>query len=953
MKQPLSLKNTASALLAITLFALALGEKASAVEVIKPGTLRTMTINGIEVRLRWCPPGKFDMGSPPTEYSHGKDEILHPVEIGKGFWMMETEVTQELYDIIISKNKSLIKGDKLPMQNVTWYDAVEFSNLLSKIAGLRPAYVIEKEETPPDEEDGKAEKSEPVKIKVSIVPEADGFRLPTEAQWEYACRAGTTTAFIFGDSADSINSDNAAFNLKKPALVGSYKPNAWNLHDMHGNVMEWCWDLYGPYPAGEAKDPAGSESGKERVIRGGCWCDAHHALRSASRHYKSVPEYNRERIGFRLVAPSLSDKKREFTINSPRAILKKINAGTYVTMEEREKAVITAALAASELDEVKTTWSPNLCWTAQLLYKAGRNDEANALVRGYVGKLTRQAKDRITRMEQQKAAGTFKSLPVANGLEWGEPHVNGFALWGVIQVYARYNDRMSQQLRDEVKWICTKNTSWFGSTGNLGFLIPFNLYMTEKLWPAEIMPADGRYGARGEGALKGFYKRMDYTVSRGSPEFASRPYLIANIGILQNFDNSYIDPELAKRARMAYELSICHAAGTWLRGNWITPAGRSYPSIFTQIPSGNAAMLWPYFGGPTPPLSGLQAPVYSVAESWRPHPMIVNAATKRDKPYLHRSRFDGANKFQSSYINRNYGVFSTAVSPPEPTIWGQCYPYGVMFDQPDYTKSSICWMTVPCFDDKPLTNYTQGVSSRFGNFLQHEGTLMLVANDLRNAAQLPKIREDVKGHQQFSLETRSILAYVPDGYAALIDDAAKDGRVFLNYGSVLIAFTASQPFDWKPRGGTFSGVMSSPEDSEFRIAADNAMLVMETAHPDEFPAATPAARLAAFKAAIIAKSKLTLGSDVLPPAPPKKGASPGEPRTVAKGTYKDRFGHVLELTFYGSSKVDGNVIDYSSWPLIDNPWMHQDWDGKIFTLTDGKTVRTYDQSNWTITEKSK
>jgi len=917
------------------------------------GTRKSIFVNGIETGLRWCPPGTFQMGTPIAEYWHGKDETLHQVEISQGFWMMETEVTQELYDIIVCKNKSRIKGVKLPIQNVTWYDAVEFCNMLSKLSGLRPAYLIEKEEEAlPDQEDGKAGNREPVKINVSIIPEAGGFRIPTEAQWEYACRAGTATAFIFGDSSDSINSDNAAFNLKTPAPVGSYKPNAWNLHDMHGNVMEWCWDWYGPYPAGDAKDSAGPETGKERVQRGGCWKDACHVLRSGSRS-KSVPEFSWERTGFRVLVPLLPDKKLEFNVDSPRAIVKKINAGSYATMEEREQAVITAALAASELDEVRGTWSPNICWTAQLLYKAGRNKEANELVRGYVGKLTRQAKDRVKRMESQKKAGTFKSLPVGNGLEWGEPHVNGFGLWGVIQVYMRYKDRMDQQLRDDVQWLCTKNTSWFGSTGNLGFLIPFNLYMTEKLWDPALMPKDGRYGARGEGALKGFYKRMDYTVSRGSPEFASRPYLIANIGILQNFDNPFIDPELAKRARIAYELSICHAAGTWLRGNWITPAGRSYPSYFTQIPSGNAAMLWPYFGGPTPPLSGLEAPVYSVAEAWRPHPMIVNAATQRDKPYLHRSRFDGGNKFQSSYINRNYGVFSTALSPPEPSIWGQCYPYGVMFDQPDLTKASICWMCVPVCDDKPLTNYTQGVASRFCDYLQREGTLLMVANNLRNPAHLPKIREDVKGHQQYSLETRSILGYVPDGYLALIDDAAKDGRIFLDYGSVLIAFTASQPFTWKPRGGTFSGVSLSKEDSEFRIAADNAALVMETAHPDEFPAATPVARLAAFKAAIVAKSKLTLGSDILPPAPPKKGASPGEPRTVAKGTYKDRFGHVLEKSFHGSAKVDGKEIDYASWPLIDNPWMHQEWDGKVFTLTDGKVTRTYDLTNWTITETTK
>lgn len=626
----------------------------------------------------------------------------------------------------------------------------------------------------------------------------------------------------------------------------------------------------------------------------------------------------------------------------------------YATLEEREQAVVAAALA--DLDAVHKSYSPMVGWTAQLLYRAGRTQEANEIVRGYVGKLIRQAKSRIETMEKQKAAGTFKSLPVANGLEWGEPHVNGFGLWAILNVFMRHGDKMDQPLRDDVQWICTKNTSWAGSTGNLSFLIPFNLYLTEKMWDPSLLPADGRYGARGEGAMKMFYRRMDYTVSRGSPEFASRPYLMFNIGILLNFDNPFIEPELAKRAAMAYEMSIAHAAGSWLRGNWVTPAGRSYPAHFSQVPSGNAGMLWTYFGGPTPPLGGISPAVYTAAEPWRPHPLIVNAATERDRPYVHRSRFDGVNHFQTSYIDRTYGVFSTALTHPptgrKSAIWGQTYPYGVMFDQPDTTKASICWMTVPACDDKPLTNHTQGISSRFCEYLQREGALLLVANDLRNPEFLPQTRADLKGHKQFSLETRSILGYVPDGYLALVDDAATDGRIFLDYGSVLIAFTASQPFTWTPRGGLFSGGGLSKEDSEFRIAADNAALALEAAHPDEFPAASPAERLAAFKRAIIAKAKISLGTAELP-GEPVKGQDPTipvPPRVVAKAAYVDRFGHTLEKTFQGPAMIDGAEVDYASWPLVDNPWIHQDWDGNM-RISDGVTERIYDVKAWTITER--
>jgi len=641
------------------------------------------------------------------------------------------------------------------------------------------------------------------------------------------------------------------------------------------------------------------------------------------------------------------------------ALLAALSARSYATLEAREEAVVAAALG--DLEAVKKSMSPMVGWTAQLLYKAGRNEEANDVVRSYVASLIRSAKGRIANMEKAQQAGTWTSLPVADGRLWGEPHVNGFGLWAVLNVYARYRDRMDQQLRDDVQWICTKNTSWAGSTGNLSFIIPLNLYLTEHLWDPGLLPADGRYGARGAQAVKMFWKRMDYTVSRGSPEFASRPYLIYNIGTLLSFDNEFTDAELTKRARMAYEVSIAHAAGTWLKGNWITPAGRSYPAYVSQAPGGSAAMLWTYFGGATPPLSGASPAVFTAAETWRPHPLVVKAATERDKPYVHRSRFDGERTFQTSFIDRCYGVFSTAVTHA-PTgrktgIWGQTYPYGVMFDQPDTTKASICWMTVPACDDKPLTNHTQGVASQFCEYLQHEGTLLLVANDLRNPKFLPKTRDDIKGHRQFSLESRSILAYVPDGYLGLVDDAAETGRIYLDYGSVLVAFTASQPFTWTPRGGTFSG-SPSQHDAEFRIAADNAALALETAHPDEFPAATPAARLAAFRDAVSSRSTLVLGTAPQPPpaqpggkaGPPEQTPASEDPPVVARATYTDRFGHVLDKTFQGPARVDGTEIDYDSWPLVDNPWVHQDWNGNL-RLSDGVRERIYDLQAWTITDR--
>ncbi len=660
-------------------------------------------------------------------------------------------------------------------------------------------------------------------------------------------------------------------------------------------------------------------------------------------------------FGAELAQPTPSSSQ------SPKEVIAALSAKQYATAAERESAAVSAALA--DLDAVKRSPSPMTGWTAQLLLKAGRKEEGLAIVRNYMGERIKEAKARIANVEKQKKTGTYKPFPLPNGGEWGEPHVNGFGLWSMINVYLRYQDQMDEQLKADFKWLFTSNTSWAGSTGNLSFLIPLNLYLTEHTWDPALLPTKtGRYGARGADAIKMFQKRITYTVKRGSPEFASRPYMLYNVGTLLSFDNAFTDKELSRRAVMAYEMSIAHAAGSWLNGNWVTPAGRSYPAYVTQSPNGCADMLWTYFGGRTPKLGGNTTAVFSVAEPWRPHPLIVNAATDRSKAYVHRSRFDGDHHFQTAFINKTYGVFSTALTHPatgrKSSIWGQTYPYGVMFDQPDSTMASICWMTVPTCDDQPLTNHTQGVSSRFAEYLQHRGSLLLVANDLTNPELKPKVRTDVKGHKPFTTDSWYVLTYIPHGHQAVINDSRETGRVFLDYGSVLIALSASQPFDWNPSTKVFAGNGKGgfhANDSEFRVFGKNAAVAMETALPTEFAGATPAERLTKFKAAIVAKTKIRVESvSVQPPTPPSAPNKPAitpAPVDVAKGTYVDRFGSKLEKTFQGDALIDGRSVDYASWPLVDNPWIHQDWEGNM-RITDGVTERIYDVTNWTITERS-
>ena len=236
--------------------------------------------NSIGMELVYIPPGTFVMGSPAEEQGRGRsgssDETQHRVRLTKGFFMGVTEVTQAQWKAVMGTDPSRFKGDNLPVERVSWHVAVAFCRKLSASEGKQ-------------------------------------YRLPTEAEWEYACRAGTTTAFNTGPtiSTDQANYDgNHTYAggrrdvyRKKTMPVGSFKANAWGLYDMHGNVYEWCSDRHGEYPRGEAVDPTGPAKGKLRVLRGGSWYYAPWFCRSASRRRvlarQSVVWYYG--VGFRLV----------------------------------------------------------------------------------------------------------------------------------------------------------------------------------------------------------------------------------------------------------------------------------------------------------------------------------------------------------------------------------------------------------------------------------------------------------------------------------------------------------------------------------------------------------------------------------------------------------------------------------------------------------------------------
>ena len=245
--------------------------------------------------------GTFEMGSPDTEAWRSNDETQHTVTVS-GFYMSIYELTQAEYREITGENPSSFSGDDLPVENISWLDAVLYCNARSEKENLTPVYTV----------DGQ---------NVTWDRGANGYRLPTEAEWEYACRAGTTTPF---NTENSISAEEANYyghypyeiednyfsqgNLStKPAeyrqttvAVNSFSPNKWGLYNMHGNVGEWVWDYYGDYSIEAQTDPTGAEGGTLRVYRGGGWNDFAKNMRSAYRA-TLAEDKGSFNIGIRLV----------------------------------------------------------------------------------------------------------------------------------------------------------------------------------------------------------------------------------------------------------------------------------------------------------------------------------------------------------------------------------------------------------------------------------------------------------------------------------------------------------------------------------------------------------------------------------------------------------------------------------------------------------------------------
>lgn len=527
---------------------------------------------------------------------------------------------------------------------------------------------------------------------------------------------------------------------------------------------------------------------------------------------------------------------------------------------------------------------------------------------------------------------------------WMHGGNTGFIAWPGIDCYIRCERFIDAPTRERYRRIYTGGVFYAKlSTSNHKIMAALTRYLATQVWGPDAFKADPYFMAKDpyiqqqtarikkpkpgqvwgtqftggdETGEKYLLEIINSTVRGGPGEFASRPYGAQNVLPLLSLADCAKDKDLANRARIAYEVCLVQIAPAWLRGHLATFAPRSYPDTESQKPWGFATLPWLYFGGVSPDLPKAKAAAAAAVSEFCVPPVITRAATDRGKPYFYRARINGF--ALNHYVNRDYALFSRSAKIGGRPWQGQSYPCGVMWEEPDANKGSHLWITNPAADQPgEMGIHTHGVRTFEQEVLGRDALLFVfqIADDNR----FPYA-----------------LGYVPGGHRALINESKESGRIFLHYGSVLVAVTSSERFDWNPNAGILAPASKPREgDSEFRVKAPALAIAIETALPSEFPAGTAEETLKAFRNGLIATSSIRL-----------TGTQP------ASGTYRNRHSDVLSCVFDGQDTVNGTPIDYAAWPVSESPWTSQTSPTRL-EVTDGTKVRVYDFDQWSVSERTR
>lgn len=492
--------------------------------------------------------------------------------------------------------------------------------------------------------------------------------------------------------------------------------------------------------------------------------------------------------------------------------------------------------------------------------------------------------------------------------------VEMFVIWPAMDCYLRWGHLLDEESKEALKKVVT-NTTYFGQTRtcNLVTLARVIRYLGSEAWGEEAFVPEAAWRKNDTNAREALMEQLDSIARWGLGEYASRPYMTYNLFPILTLAECAKDPEIKKRAAIAFETALAQFAPCWLQGSLCVASGRSYPDILCLEPSGSARAFWMYFGGPAKARITNESMAPAVM-NYTPNPIITIAGTDRSKAYTAKSHH--WSQLQITYMNRTYALFCEMQygERQNKSIW-QTYPYGVMWLEPDTSKSNFLWLTVPG-GEKTGGSGPHGVIGTAQSNIQHEDALLYVCETEK---------EDIP--------FRHALCFVPGGWKASINES-KDGKIFLHYGTVLIAITSTEAFEWKPDAGLANFKGYRKDDSEFRIKAAKFAVAIETAPPDEFPGSDPQSQLKAYRNTIVSKCAVKLDENDQPFA----------------GSYTDRKGVTIRRVFKGDATINGKRMVLETWPMLDNPWMFQKYGGDL-TIHDNKTARHYNLKTFTVTEE--
>jgi len=519
--------------------------------------------------------------------------------------------------------------------------------------------------------------------------------------------------------------------------------------------------------------------------------------------------------------------------------------------------------------------------------------------------------------------------------------VDFFRLWPAMDCYVRNKDKLDEESKASFRKLMTSIDFYaYSTTSNLNLMMWTARHLGEQEWGKEafvplVRDRSSHYKSDPDIPFrKRLLEQLADIARSGGPEYASRPYGTANLAPLLTLATLSEDPEIQRAARIAHESVLARYAAVWLRGSLILSSRRSYPDTFND-PVGLTSYLWVFFGGdlvsnrtpitPETPMFNVIGPCLDAAALADEVPeLLQRIAADRTQPFEVRSRFEPRSSGrQISWIDRDFGVFSESFHT-HPRPFSQTYPFGVRWIDPGSKHHTILWFSVPALDRAGYQriSHPHGFNLKAQSTFQHQGSILYVVDTERDG----KPVDHPYG-----------LCFVPGGALAVLDEAESSGRVFLHYPGVLIAITATKSFVWDRKAALRMPNSSSPDpsDSEFRIPGPRFAAAIETAPLRDFPGASAEQRLAEFRKAVVARSKVELleGDSLI-------------------GRHRDRKGRVIERTFAGSAAVDGRIEDFGKWAQTDSKWVKQPTIESPLTASDDRQRRTYDFDTWTISDES-